>query len=168
MLRTTLLLRSQLQTRRAPKDPSRSYSSGVRSWILLREVIPRKCPRPLKAMGLKPHPVMSSAVSVLILLLFIGVAYAQRQGADLPNALNEDEVQQILREHKPKSHVEATFKVSDARLTTALNLARDNQYRESAQNLDLYVGLVTYADSYARRNTCLLYTSDAADERSSV
>lgn len=97
--------------------------------------------------------MMSRAVSLLIFLLFIGVVYAQRQGAGLPNALNEDEVQQILRENKPKSHVEATFKISDARLTTALNLARDSQYRESAQNLDLYVGLVTYADSYARHNT---------------
>ena len=97
--------------------------------------------------------MMSRAVSFLILVLLVGGAPAQRQGAGLPDALNEDEVQLILREQKPKSHVEATFKVSDVRLTTALNLARDSQYRESAQNLDLYVGLVQYADTYARRAT---------------
>ena len=97
--------------------------------------------------------MMSRAVSLLIFVLFVGVAFAQRQGAGLPDALNEDEVQLILREQKPKSHIEATFRVSDARLTTALNQARDSQYRESAQNLDLYVGLVTYADAHARRTT---------------
>ena len=67
--------------------------------------------------------------------------------------MSEDEVQVILKERKPKSHVEAAFKVSDARLTSALKLARDSQYRESSQNLDLYAGLVIYADSYARHST---------------
>jgi len=93
------------------------------------------------------------AVPLLILFFFIEVSFAQQPGGSLPEALNEDESQLILRERKPKSHVEATFKVSDSRLATAINLARDSQYPDAAQNLDVYLSLVSYADSYARRST---------------
>jgi len=92
-------------------------------------------------------------ISLLLLLLACEISFAQQPGVRLPTELNEEESQQISREGKAKSHVEAAFRVSIARLTQALEFARGSQYRESAQNLDLYVGLVTYADSYARRNT---------------
>ncbi len=95
----------------------------------------------------------SRPISLLVLLLAFEVALAQQPGVRLPADLSEEESHQIAREGKPKSHVEAAFKVSVARLTQALEFARDSQYRESAQNLDLYAELVTYADSYARRTT---------------
>lgn len=99
-------------------------------------------------------------ISLLLLLLAFQVVLAQQTGARLPNELSEEESQQITREGKPKSHVDATFRISVARLTQALEFARGSQYRESAQNLDLYAELIVYADSYARRAT-----SDRSKER---
>lgn len=104
---------------------------------------------------IRPRPL-----SLLLLLLAFEVAFAQQVNVRLPDELSEDETHQIRREDKPKSHVEAAFKVSNSRLNLALQLAKDNQYRESAQSLDLYSELITYADSYARRNT-----SDQSKER---
>jgi|KBSSwiStaDraftv2_1062776.scaffolds.fasta_scaffold2300704_1 hypothetical protein len=92
-------------------------------------------------------------ISLLLLLLACEISFAQQPGVRLPTELNEEESQQISREGKAKSHVEAAFRVSIARLTQALEFARGSQYRESAQNLDLYAELVVYADSYARRTT---------------
>lgn len=92
-------------------------------------------------------------ISLLLVLLAFEVALAQQVGVRLPVELSEEETQVILKERKPKSHVEAAFKISDTRLTTALQQARSQQFRESAQNLDLYVELISYADSYARRAT---------------
>ncbi len=92
-------------------------------------------------------------ISLLLLLLAYGVASAQQIGVRLPTELSEEEAHQIVREGKPKSHVEAAFKVSVARLSQALEFARGSRYQESAQNLDVYAELVSYADSYARRAT---------------
>ncbi|MEP7272524.1 MAG: hypothetical protein ABI882_13555 [Acidobacteriota bacterium] len=92
-------------------------------------------------------------ISLLLLLLAYEVASAQQTGVRLPTELSEEESHQIVREGKSKSHVEAAFKVSVARLTQALEFAKGSQYRESAQNLDVYAELVNYADSYARRTT---------------
>jgi hypothetical protein len=105
----------------------------------------------------------SMALTLLIVLMALEGVSGKTQGSQLPVDLSEDEVQLILKERKLKSHVEAAFKVSDARLSSALKLARDSQYRESSQNLDLYVSLVSYADSYARRST-----SQGTKERHSV
>ena len=102
-------------------------------------------------------------LTLLIVLVALEGVSGQIQGSQLPVDLSEDEVQLIIKERKPKSHVEAAFKVSDARLSSALKLARDSQYRESSQNLHLYVSLVSYADSYARRST-----SQGSKERNSV
>jgi hypothetical protein len=92
-------------------------------------------------------------ISLLLLLLAFQVVSAQQTGVRLPTELSEEESQQITREGKAKSHVEAAFRVSVARLTQALEFARGSQYKESAQNLDLYAELISYADSYARRST---------------
>ena len=91
--------------------------------------------------------------ALLLLLLVFEVAFAQQVAQRLPDELSEDETHQIAKEDRPKSHVEATFRVSNARLAQALQLARDSQFRETAQNIDLYTALITYADSYARRAT---------------
>jgi hypothetical protein len=97
--------------------------------------------------------------TLLLVISAMGAAVASQSLAPqsstprLPDTLSENETQLILKEGKPKSHVDATFKVGEARLTQALRLARDSQYPESAQNLDLYEDLVIYADAYARRAT---------------
>ena len=92
-------------------------------------------------------------IFLLLLLLAFQVVSAQQTGVRLPTELSEEESQQITREGKAKSHVEAAFRVSIARLMQALEFARGSQYKESAQNLDLYAELIVYADSYARRST---------------
>ncbi len=96
----------------------------------------------------------SKPISVLLLALAFNVTLAQQQpGVRLPLELSEEEAHQIVKEGKPKSHVEAAFKLSVVKLTRALSFAKESQYRESAQNLDLYAELVSYADTYTRRNT---------------
>lgn len=92
-------------------------------------------------------------LSLLLVMLACEVVLAQQAGVRLPAELSEEETQLILKQRKPKPHVEAAFKISDTRLNTALQQARSQQYRESAQNLDLYAELLSYADSYARRAT---------------
>jgi hypothetical protein len=90
-------------------------------------------------------------ILVLLVMLAAGVAAAQQPGGSpLPEPLGEAEEQRIAKEHKPKKHVEATFKVSDAHLTAALKFARDSQYAAAAQDLDLYTDLLVYADAYTR------------------
>ena len=97
---------------------------------------------------IRPKPL-----PLLLVLFAFEIVLAQQVGVRLPEDLSEEETQLILKERKPKSHVEATFKISDTRLSTALQQARSQQYTESAQNLDIYAALVSYADSYARRET---------------
>lgn len=92
-------------------------------------------------------------ISLLLLLLLFEVGLAQQIGVPLPEELSEEETHKILKERKPKSHVEAAFKISDVRLDAALEQARRQEFRESMQNLDLYAELLTYADSYTRRET---------------
>jgi hypothetical protein len=87
----------------------------------------------------------------------------KRYAPSLPDELSESEGQRILKEQRPKSHVEMTFNVSDARLDSALERARASEYRTAAQNLEVYADLVSYADGYTRqlgdqvkeRNACL-------------
>lgn len=82
----------------------------------------------------------------------------------LPDQLSEAEVQTILKESNPKSHVEVALKVSDAHLATALKSVESHQYKIAVEDVDIYASLVIYADNYARklpatqikeRNTCL-------------
>jgi|SRR5262245_2750219 len=89
---------------------------------------------------------------------------AERQSYSLPRELTENETQTILRERSPKPHVDATLKISDARLLSALKLAEDSQYKSAADDVDIYAALIVYADAYTRklpasqikdRNNCL-------------
>ncbi|MGE0131222.1 MAG: hypothetical protein AB7U82_24340 [Blastocatellales bacterium] len=99
----------------------------------------------------------------------------ERQSDSLPQELTETETQRILKERKPKSHVDATIKVSDARLASALKLVEENQYKSAAQDVDVYTTLIVYADAYTRklpdskikdRNSCLKKIEQAIFKRS--
>jgi hypothetical protein len=88
----------------------------------------------------------------------------ERQANALPQELTETETQKILKEKNPKPHVDATLKVSDMRLASALKFVDDNQYKSAAQDVDVYAALIVYADAYTRklpssqikdRNDCL-------------
>jgi hypothetical protein len=88
----------------------------------------------------------------------------ERQADALPRELTETETQKILREDSPRPRVDATLKVSDLRLASALKFAEDNQYKSAAQDVDVYAALIVYADAYTRklpasqikdRNNCL-------------
>jgi hypothetical protein len=110
---------------------------------------------------------------VLILLLSVITSDPQtpqlkmpgeRQPDALPQELSETETQKILRENAPKPRVDATLKVSDTRLASALKFVEENQYKSAAQDVDVYAALIVYADAYTRkmpasqtkdRNECL-------------
>ncbi len=88
----------------------------------------------------------------------------ERQADSLPQELSETETQKILREGSPKPRVDATLKISDTRLASALRLVEENQYQSAAQDVDVYAALIVYADAYTRklpasqvkdRNNCL-------------
>jgi hypothetical protein len=84
--------------------------------------------------------------------------------SSLPQQLTEAETQSIKKEQNPKPHVDATLRVSDARINSALRLAQENHYKSAAEDVDLYAALIVYADAYTRklpgsqhkdRNACL-------------
>src|SRR5262249_53333524 len=75
----------------------------------------------------------------------------ERQADSPPRELTETEAQAILKERSPKPHVDATLKVSDERLASALKLVEENQYKSAAQDVDVYAGLIVYADAYTRK-----------------
>jgi hypothetical protein len=88
----------------------------------------------------------------------------ERQADALPQDLTETETQKILREGRPGPRVEATLKISDLRLASALKFVEGSQYQSAAQDVDVYAALIVYADAYTRglpasqtkdRNNCL-------------
>jgi len=88
----------------------------------------------------------------------------ERQPETLPRDLTETESQKILREDSPRPRVDATLKISDTRLASALKFAEESQYKSAAQDVDVYAALIVYADAYTRklpasetkdRNNCL-------------
>src|SRR6266511_924883 len=88
----------------------------------------------------------------------------ERQADALPRDLTETETQKILREDGPRPRVDATLKVSDLRLASALKFVGESQYKFAAQDVDVYAALIVYADAYTRklpasqikaRNNCL-------------
>ena len=88
----------------------------------------------------------------------------ERQADALPRDLTETETQKILKEENPRTRVDATLKVSDLRLASALKFVEESQYKSAAQDVDVYSALIVYADAYTRklpasqikdRNNCL-------------
>src|SRR5262252_3955157 len=110
---------------------------------------------------------------ILILLLSVITSDPQtpqlkmpgvRQPDALPRDLTETETQKILREDSPRPRVDATLRVSDLRLASALKFVEESQYKSAAQDVDVYSALIVYADAYTRklpasqikdRNNCL-------------
>jgi hypothetical protein len=88
----------------------------------------------------------------------------ESQADALPRELTETETQKILREDSPRPRVDATLKISDLRLASALKFVEESQYKSAAQDVDVYAALIVYADAYTRklpapqikdRNNCL-------------
>jgi hypothetical protein len=110
-----------------------------------------------------------------ILILFLGFITSdpqtpqlkmtgEREADALPRELTETETQNILRENSPKPRIDATLKISDIRLASAIKLVEANEYKSAAQDIDVYSDLIVYADAYTRklptsyikdRNNCL-------------
>ncbi|MGE0131678.1 MAG: hypothetical protein AB7U82_26645 [Blastocatellales bacterium] len=92
-------------------------------------------------------------IPIFILLLFFVPGYAQLQTDDLllPDLLSETEKQAILKERKPKPHVETVLKVAETRIKNASLLAQENQFQNAAQDLSAFLALVIYADTYTRK-----------------
>src|SRR5262245_20348086 len=93
----------------------------------------------------------------------------------LPGMLSEMEKQSILREQDPKPHVESALKVAEARVKNAFQLAQENQMSAAAQDLDAFLALIVYADTYTRaalasknkdRNHCLKKIEQAVFKQS--
>ena len=75
----------------------------------------------------------------------------ERQADALPRDLTETETQKILKEEGPRPRVDATLKVSDLRLASALKFVEESQYKSAAQDVDVYAALIVYADAYTRK-----------------
>jgi hypothetical protein len=75
----------------------------------------------------------------------------ERRSDSLPSELTETETHTILKERSPKPHIEATLKVSDTRLDSALRLAEQRQYKSASQDVDIYADLIVYADAYTNK-----------------
>lgn len=89
--------------------------------------------------------------------------------------LNDVEKQSILRERDPKPHVESALKVAEARIKNAILLTQESQMPTARQDLDAFLALVIYADTYARkalvsknkdRNHCLKRIEQAVFKQS--
>ena len=95
---------------------------------------------------------------IFMLLLGSVLGIAQPQAADpslpgqLPGMLSEMEKQIILKERNPKPHVESALKVAEARIKSAFLLAQENEVQPAARELDAFLALIIYADSYARKS----------------
>jgi hypothetical protein len=118
---------------------------------------------------------------ILTMLVGVALGWGQPQLGDqslpgqFPEMLNEVEKQSILKERNPKHYVESALKVAEARIKNALLLAQDSQMRAAAQDMDAYLALIVYADSYARktlasknkdRNHCLKRIEQAVFKQS--
>jgi hypothetical protein len=99
-------------------------------------------------MALKP-------IFTLLFGVFLGCAEPQvgdpSMLGQLPGMLSEMEKQSILKERDPKPHVESALKIAEARIKTAFQLAQENQLSAAAQDLDAFLELIVYADTYTRK-----------------
>lgn len=98
---------------------------------------------------------------IFILFLSSILGFAQPQVGDpslpgrLPVMLSEMEKQLILKEQNPKPHVESALKVAEARIKNAFQLAQESRSQLAAQDLDAFLALIVYADTYARKSLAL-------------
>ena len=90
-------------------------------------------------------------LSIALMPFYVHIKAQQVNDRLLPEELSETETQTILREKNPRPHVEATLKVSDARINTAIKLTDESQFKAALQNVDVYAALVKYAEDYTRK-----------------
>ncbi|MBL8190016.1 MAG: hypothetical protein JNK38_18525 [Acidobacteria bacterium] len=99
--------------------------------------------------------MQSKTISILLLVFALGSLAAGQSNKpndrDLPRQLSETEVQSILKQTNPKSHVETTLKVSDARLANAMKNIQANEFEIAIADVDVYASLVIYANDYTRK-----------------
>jgi hypothetical protein len=127
-------------------------------------------------MALKP-------IFILIVGVVLGYAGPQVGGQSLPGQLPEIlpgmlrdvEKQAILKEQDPKPHVESALKIAEARIKNAFQLSQDGQMGAAAQDMDAFLALIVYADTYTRktlasknkdRNHCLKRIEQAVFKQS--
>ena len=97
-----------------------------------------------------PKPIF-----ILLLGSVLGMAQPQigdQSSGQLPRMLNDMEKQLILKERNPKPHVESALKVAEARIKNAFQLGQENQIQAAAQELDAFLALIIYADTYTRKS----------------
>src|SRR5262249_25815388 len=94
----------------------------------------------------------SKPIFVLLMGFVLGCAQQQANDLALPALLTETEKLSILKERNPKPHVEAALKVAETRIKNALRLAQDDQLKISAQELDAFLALIIYADTFTRKS----------------
>ncbi|MBO0860751.1 MAG: hypothetical protein J2P21_20160 [Chloracidobacterium sp.] len=115
-------------------------------------------------MALKP-------IFILLMGIVLGCADPQvgqqppsQSPGQLPEMLSEVEKQAILRERDPKPHVESALRIADARIKNAVQLSQESRTSASEQDMDAFLALIVYADTYTRktlaskskdRNQCL-------------
>jgi hypothetical protein len=99
--------------------------------------------------------MQSKTISILLTVFALAsFAMGQTQKADdraLPKQLSENEVQTIIKQTEAKSHVEATLKVSDARMASAVKNVEAGQYQTAVEDVDVFALLIVYADDYTRK-----------------
>jgi len=95
--------------------------------------------------------VLKPALFSLLTIAVMNFQSRQVNDRQLPEELTETEMQTILKEQRPRPHVEATIKVSDARLNNALKSAQQSRHEEAAGDVDTYASLIKYADDYTRK-----------------
>ena len=94
-----------------------------------------------------PKPIF-----ILLLGSVLGCAQPQAGDPSLPGMLSEMEKQLILKERNPKPHVESVLKVAEARIKNASQLAQENQIQAGAREVEAFLALIIYADTYARKS----------------
>jgi hypothetical protein len=95
--------------------------------------------------------VLKPALLSLLTLALTNSQARQLNDRQLPEELTETETQMILKEDRPKPHVEATLKVSDAWINNALKSAQGSRPDEAAGEVGTYASLLKYADDYTRK-----------------
>ncbi len=92
--------------------------------------------------------------NLLLIFALVSLVSGQDKKPDdraLPRQLNENEVQGIIKQTNPRSHVETTLKMSDARLANAMKNIQANEFDIAITDVDVYASLVIYANDYTRK-----------------
>jgi hypothetical protein len=93
----------------------------------------------------------------------------------LPEMLTEVEKQAILKERDPRPYVESALKIAEARIKSAVQLSQESQMPAAKQDMDAFLALIVYADTYTRktlaaknkdRNHCLKRIEQAVFKQS--